>query len=112
MTADQAWPDTRHVAPPADDRWRSVAWLLGRHPHLARLADRIPGLTSVDADGPDLDLNVLADADPLHPGRVVSLVAVQGVLVVARLPRREVRRFARYLVASSEASADHHSSTA
>jgi GTP-binding protein HflX len=36
----------------------------------------------------------------------------EGVLVVARLPRREVRRFARYLIASSESAADHHSSTA
>jgi GTP-binding protein HflX len=36
----------------------------------------------------------------------------EGVLVVARLPRREVRRFAHYLVASSESAADHHSSTA
>jgi GTP-binding protein HflX len=36
----------------------------------------------------------------------------EGVLVVARLPRREVRRFARYLVASSETVADHHTSTA
>jgi GTPase len=36
----------------------------------------------------------------------------EGVLLVARLPRREVRRFARYLVASSEAAAGHHSSTA
>ncbi len=59
MTAMQTWPDTRHEAPPADDRWRSVAWLLGRHPQLVRLADR---LTTVDADGPDLDLNVLAEA--------------------------------------------------
>jgi GTP-binding protein HflX len=36
----------------------------------------------------------------------------EGVLVVARLPRREVRRFAHYLVASSEPAAGHHSSTA
>jgi GTP-binding protein HflX len=36
----------------------------------------------------------------------------EGVLVVARLPRREVRRFAQYLVASSDNAADHHSSTA
>jgi GTP-binding protein HflX len=36
----------------------------------------------------------------------------EGVLVVARLPRREVRRFASYLIASSESAADHHSSTA
>jgi GTP-binding protein HflX len=36
----------------------------------------------------------------------------EGVLVVARLPRREVRRFARYLVASSESAVDHRSSTA
>ncbi|MDX6470033.1 MAG: GTPase [Gaiellaceae bacterium] len=36
----------------------------------------------------------------------------EGVLIVARLPRREVRRFARYLVASSDAAVDHRSSTA
>src|SRR5581483_10381552 len=29
-----------------------------------------------------------------------------GVLVVARLPRREIRRFARYLVADAEATSD------
>ena len=34
----------------------------------------------------------------------------EGVLVVARLPRREIRRFAPYLVA--EAAASHHTSTA
>jgi GTP-binding protein HflX len=36
----------------------------------------------------------------------------EGVLVVARLPRREVRRFARFLVASSEPAAGQHTSTA
>ena len=38
----------------------------------------------------------------------------EGVLVVARLPRREVRRFAHYLIASSEPDSvvNHHTSTA
>ena len=38
----------------------------------------------------------------------------EGVLVVARLPRREVRRFAHYLIASSEPGSvvNHHTSTA
>jgi GTPase len=36
----------------------------------------------------------------------------EGVFVVARLPRREIRRFAPYLVGEAEAGASHHTSTA
>ena len=36
----------------------------------------------------------------------------EGVFVVARLPRREIRRFAPYLVGEAETGASHHTSTA
>ena len=54
-------------------------------------------------DEPDLD-----DGPP-EPRRRIYLPLMEGVLVVARLPRREIRRFAPYLIAEA---ASHHTSTA
>ena len=56
------WPDTRHEQPPGDHLYRSATWLLGRHPHVAQLAERVPGIVTVDSDGPDIDLDALAEA--------------------------------------------------
>ena len=56
------WPDTQDQEPPCCHRYRSAVWLLGRHEQLAGLAARIPGVISADADGPDIDLDALADA--------------------------------------------------
>jgi hypothetical protein len=58
-----AWPDTSGAEPPGDNPWRSAVWLLGRHPQLARIAARVPGVVSRDSDGDlDVDLEALAAA--------------------------------------------------
>jgi hypothetical protein len=56
------WPDTTHEDPPPDHLYRSATWLLGRHPKLAELAERVPGIVSNDypSDGPEIDLERLA----------------------------------------------------
>jgi hypothetical protein len=46
-------------SPPVDNNYQAAVWLVGRHPGLARLVDRVPA--AVDADG-DLNLDVLGDA--------------------------------------------------
>lgn len=56
------WPDTRLTDPPADDLYASAVWLLGRHPALGGLAQRVPGVVTVTSDGPGIDLDVLAGA--------------------------------------------------
>lgn len=56
------WPDTRHTEPPADHLYASATWLLGRHPTLGALAQRVPGVVTVDSDGPGIDLERLAGA--------------------------------------------------
>jgi hypothetical protein len=56
------WPDTGDQDPPRRHRYAAATWLLGRHPQLARLAARIPGLIGADAGGPYHDLDVLTDA--------------------------------------------------
>lgn len=56
------WPDTRMTEPPADDLYASAVWLLGRHPPLGALAQRVPGVVIVGGDGPEIDLDVLAGA--------------------------------------------------
>lgn len=38
------WPDTTNQPPPVDHHYASALWLLGRHPQLAELVDRIPDL--------------------------------------------------------------------
>jgi hypothetical protein len=58
------WPPapTHDVAPPADHFYASALWLLGRHPSLVRLVERVPGAVATDEDGPWLALDELADA--------------------------------------------------
>lgn len=55
------WPDTTGMQPPADHLYRSATWLLGRHPKLAELAERVPGVVSNEfpTDGPEIDLERL-----------------------------------------------------
>ena len=68
--APASWPDTRDVDPPTDHLYASAVWLLGRHPQLAELAARVPGVVEPDPDPePDadgsgllLDLETLAQA--------------------------------------------------
>jgi hypothetical protein len=60
--ATVTWPDTRRDDPPTDHLYRSATWLLGRHPQLATLAERVPGVVNLDDDGPDIDLDALSDA--------------------------------------------------
>jgi hypothetical protein len=52
-------PEDMPDSPPVDNNYRAAVWLVGRHPMLSRLVDRVPG--AVDADG-DLKLDVLGDA--------------------------------------------------
>lgn len=55
------WPDTTDTEPPQGSSWRAAAWLLGRHPQLAQLATRVPGVVTRDGDGDlDVDLDTLA----------------------------------------------------
>ena len=56
------WPDTARDDPPADHPHATALWLLGRHPQLAGLVDRIPGAVETDEAGPFLELHVVADA--------------------------------------------------
>lgn len=56
------WPDTTNAEPPGDHLYRSALWLLGRHPKLAELAERVPGVVSQTLDGPDIDLERLVFA--------------------------------------------------
>lgn len=58
---DLTWPDTRDVEPPSDHLYRSATWLLGRHPQLAELVERVPGVLD-EEDGLFLDLDALANA--------------------------------------------------
>lgn len=52
------WPDTSHDDPPADHLYKTATWLLGRHPRLATLAARIPGLVYVDEHDGDLSIDI------------------------------------------------------
>jgi hypothetical protein len=60
------WPDTTHTDPPTDHRYASATWLLGRHPQLAALTQRVDGVVSPGEDEPDgepyIDLDQLAQA--------------------------------------------------
>jgi hypothetical protein len=57
------WRDTSEQAPPVGDQYAAATWLLGRHPQLAALAARVPGVVSVGSDGlPEIELDALADA--------------------------------------------------
>jgi hypothetical protein len=48
--------------PPKNHLYASATWLLGRHPVLADLAQRIPGAVVGNEDGPYIDLDLLAAA--------------------------------------------------
>ena len=62
-TGPVSWPDTSaQERPPAGNRYAAAAWLLGRHPQLAAVVARVPGVVDVAPDGPDIDLTALADA--------------------------------------------------
>lgn len=54
-----SWPDTTSTEPPAD-RWRLAAWLLGRHPDVAELVTRVPGIVgrNMDGQGGGLDISI------------------------------------------------------
>ena len=54
-------PEDLTDSPPVDDNYRAAVWLVARHPALARLVDRVPGMVDADADA-DLELDVVGDA--------------------------------------------------
>ena len=62
MSTSVAWPNTSTQEPPAGNRYAAAAWLLGRHPHLATVVARVPGVVQDGPEGPDIDLEALADA--------------------------------------------------
>jgi hypothetical protein len=66
------WPDTSHDQRPRDHPYRSATGLLGRHPRLARLAARIPGVVEVDRDDGQLSI----DVD--HLGDVFAAIPAYG----------------------------------
>jgi len=71
MTAPTRWPDTTGQATPRDpDPETAVAWIIGRHPRVAALIDRIPGAVETITDQGTteayLDLHALASAINLH----------------------------------------------
>ncbi len=77
------WPDTSSELAPRDP-YAAAVWLLGRHPRLAQLVDRIPDLVDRDVQDdtvvPTLDMTVLADAltgAPVWAGRWGDYVATQ-----------------------------------
>jgi hypothetical protein len=57
------WPDTSDTEPPSDHLEDSAIWLLGRHPLLAELVTRCPGVVGRSDNGRDLalDLDLLSD---------------------------------------------------
>lgn len=63
LTSSMTWPDTSgQDQPPRDHLYASATWLLGRHPMLARLVQRVPGAVVTDEDALSLDLELLAEA--------------------------------------------------
>jgi hypothetical protein len=59
--ADTASAKPSDDAPPADHPYAAALWLVRRHPQLAELARRVPGVHGHDSQGPWLDLDALAD---------------------------------------------------
>lgn len=53
----RTWPATHDDEPPQDHAYRSATWLLGRHPMLARLADRA-GVVYVDEHDGELSIDL------------------------------------------------------
>jgi hypothetical protein len=80
--------------PPADNPYAGALWLVSRHPQLAELARRIPGVHGHDSQGPWLDLDLLADAinayDDDQPDNHTHAGA--ALYQFARLPRSEQAR--------------------
>ncbi|MFB6726751.1 hypothetical protein ACFCV3_41660 [Kribbella sp. NPDC056345] len=56
------WPDTTGALPPGDHPYGVALWLLGRHPQLAHLVDRVPGIAGVENGRASLNLDLLAAA--------------------------------------------------
>jgi len=65
MSSLTAWPNTHNQPPPSDHLYRSVVWLLGRHPFVADLAARCPGVVYWDLADDELTHNVDLLADGL-----------------------------------------------
>ena len=69
-----AWPDTTHTDPPCDHPYRAIFWLLGRHPRVAVLAQRLGIVGPRDPEyysepwmnGIDLDAQALGDGILLY----------------------------------------------
>lgn len=59
-----SWPPARthNVNPPSDHYYASALWLLGRHPRLVELVERVPGVITADEDGPWFELDRLSEA--------------------------------------------------
>lgn len=59
-----SWPPARthNVNPPADHYYASALWLLGRHPRLVELVERVPDVITTDEDGPWFELDRLSEA--------------------------------------------------
>jgi hypothetical protein len=59
-----SWPPARthDVDPPADHYYASALWLLGRHPRLVQLVERVPYVISTDQDGAWFELDKLSEA--------------------------------------------------
>lgn len=99
------WPDTRNTQCPRDHLYGSARWLLGRHKHLARVLDRVPG--GIDEDGdPDLDLlaAALTARDIAADGRGPVVLtaemrdAVQAIGVMSHSERTRLRILASFSV--------------
>lgn len=56
------WPESYRLVPADGNTYLAAVWLLSRHPRLAALVERIPGLVTVYHDGPDFDLDALTQA--------------------------------------------------
>lgn len=56
------WPDTTGALPPGDHPYGVALWLLGRHPQLAELVDRLPGIAGIEDGDVSLNLDALATA--------------------------------------------------
>jgi hypothetical protein len=56
------WPDTTDARPPADHPHGVALWLLGRHPQLADLVDRLPDVAGIEDGQVFLNLDELAKA--------------------------------------------------
>jgi len=92
------WPDTSGDEPPADDLYRSATWLLGRHPQLAELAARVPGIVEAADDGLGVELEALAAALVDHDAGVTAWAAYE------RAHRRAPDDDARYVAWQDAAS--------